>query len=136
MEAPTGVLCALVTPFNADGTPDLGALAELVEFQVQGGAAGLFVLGTTGEGVLLDASERRQLAERLAGLPYIARRQAPGGAAGPARRGRPPTPARPDRRGAGPPGRAAGRGRGRQGVAGRRRSLSPRSRPARVTRTP
>ena len=68
MEAPAGVLCALVTPFKADGTPYLGALAELVEFQVQGGAAGLFVLGTTGEGVLLDASERRRLAERLAGL--------------------------------------------------------------------
>jgi dihydrodipicolinate synthase/N-acetylneuraminate lyase len=73
MEAPAGVLCALVTPFNADGTPDLGALAELVEFQVQGGAAGLFVLGTTGEGVLLDASERRQLAERLAALDRAAR---------------------------------------------------------------
>jgi N-acetylneuraminate lyase len=68
MEAPAGVLCALVTPFNADGTPDRRAVAELVEFQVRGGAAGLFVLGTTGEGVLLDAAERRQLAEQLAGL--------------------------------------------------------------------
>jgi 4-hydroxy-tetrahydrodipicolinate synthase len=68
MEAPAGVLCALVTPFNADGTPDRRALAELVEFQLRGGAAGLFVLGTTGEGVLLDAAERRQLTEQLAGL--------------------------------------------------------------------
>lgn len=94
MEAPAGVLCALVTPFNADGTPDLGALAELVEFQVQGGAAGLFVLGTTGEGVLLDASERRQLAERLAGLvggrlPWWCT------AAPPTPRPRPPWPATP-----------------------------------------
>ncbi|HXF56896.1 MAG TPA: dihydrodipicolinate synthase family protein [Actinomycetota bacterium] len=61
--APAGVLCALVTPLAADGCPDLAALAELVEFHAERGTHGLFVLGTTGEGALLDPGERKAVAE-------------------------------------------------------------------------
>jgi len=39
----------LVTPFAGSGTLDEAALARLVELQVAGGVAGIFVLGTTGE---------------------------------------------------------------------------------------
>ena len=44
-----GVYTALVTPFNSDGSVDEGALRELVEFQIEGGVAGLVPMGTTGE---------------------------------------------------------------------------------------
>jgi dihydrodipicolinate synthase/N-acetylneuraminate lyase len=67
-QAPAGVLCALVTPFGHDGRPDEAALAELVDFQAARGVQGLFALGTTGEGMLLDAAERRRLAEAVGGL--------------------------------------------------------------------
>lgn len=61
--APEGIVCALITPFGPDQAPDLGALGELVDTHVEAGTAGLFVLGTTGEGVLLEAEDRRRVAE-------------------------------------------------------------------------
>lgn len=74
--APRGVLCALVTPLTADGSPDLPALADLVDFHAERGTHGLFVLGTTGEGPLLDPAERKAVAqaaaERAAGrIPVV-----------------------------------------------------------------
>jgi 4-hydroxy-tetrahydrodipicolinate synthase len=68
MEAPAGIVCALVTPFRKDGAVDEPALGELVDFQAERGVDALFVLGTTGEGVLLDAAERRHATELAAGL--------------------------------------------------------------------
>ena len=67
MEAPPGIVCALVTPFRKDGGVDEPALRELIDFQADRGVDALFVLGTTGEGVLLDAGERRHAAELAAG---------------------------------------------------------------------
>jgi dihydrodipicolinate synthase/N-acetylneuraminate lyase len=61
--APPGILCALITPFREDGSPDPAALGDVVDFLVDAGVHGLFVLGTTGEGPLLDAAERRGIAE-------------------------------------------------------------------------
>jgi 4-hydroxy-tetrahydrodipicolinate synthase len=63
MEAPPGIVCALVTPFRGDGAVDEPALRELVDFQAERGVDALFVLGTTGEGVLLDVAERRRASE-------------------------------------------------------------------------
>jgi 4-hydroxy-tetrahydrodipicolinate synthase len=60
---PPGILCALITPFQQDQSADLPALGEVVEFLVHAGVHGLFVLGTTGEGPLLDPTERRRVAE-------------------------------------------------------------------------
>ena len=57
-----GIVCALVTPFRATGAIDLVALAELVEFQIERGVQGLFLLGTTGEGMLCSGLERKRLA--------------------------------------------------------------------------
>jgi 4-hydroxy-tetrahydrodipicolinate synthase len=63
MEAPPGIVCALVTPFRGDGAVDEPALRELVDFQAERGVDALFVLGTTGEGVLLDVAQRRRASE-------------------------------------------------------------------------
>lgn len=76
MEAPTGIVCALVTPFRGDGAVDEPALRELVDFQAERGVDALFVLGTTGEGVLLDVAGRCRAtevaAEHLRGrLPLV-----------------------------------------------------------------
>ena len=41
----SGVYTALVTPFAADGSVDFEKLAELVEFNIAGGVAGLVPVG-------------------------------------------------------------------------------------------
>lgn len=49
MKKLTGSIVALVTPFNADGSVDLGRLRELVDWHVENQTDGILVLGTTGE---------------------------------------------------------------------------------------
>lgn len=56
-----GVYTALVTPFAADGSVDWKALRRLVDFQVEGGVAGLVPVGTTGESPTLDGQECREV---------------------------------------------------------------------------
>jgi len=53
----TGVYTALVTPFHADGSVDYQKLADLVEFNIAGGVAGLVPVGTTGESPTLRPDE-------------------------------------------------------------------------------
>jgi N-acetylneuraminate lyase len=48
----------MITPCDAYGAPDHGALKELVEFQAGTGVAGLFVLGTAGQGPMFSPEER------------------------------------------------------------------------------
>lgn len=55
---------ALLTPLDEAGEPNLPVLERLVERFAEQQLGGLFVLGSTGQGVLLDASARRQIAER------------------------------------------------------------------------
>ena len=52
-----GLYTAIITPFNTDGSIDLGKLKELVELQVQGGATGIVPVGTTGESPTLSHEE-------------------------------------------------------------------------------
>lgn len=54
-----GVGVALVTPFLDDGSVDLAAFEEHVEFQIQGGVDFLVPCGTTGESATLDDDEQR-----------------------------------------------------------------------------
>ena len=56
-----GVFTALVTPFNKDGSIDLGAYKALIEFQITQGIDGLVPVGTTGESPTLDAKEKELL---------------------------------------------------------------------------
>jgi len=64
-KAPPGILCAIVTPLHDDESPDLKALSDLVDFVIEGGVHGIFLLGTTGEGPLLEVHERKTVAESI-----------------------------------------------------------------------
>ncbi len=59
----SGILSALITPFDSQGRVNPAVLRDLVRFQLQAGLAGFFVCGGTGEGLLLEADERRQILE-------------------------------------------------------------------------
>src|SRR5438045_9177272 len=59
-----GALAAAVTPLAGGGdTLDEDPFDPLVAFLAAGGVDGLLALGTTGEGILLAAAERRRAAD-------------------------------------------------------------------------
>jgi 4-hydroxy-tetrahydrodipicolinate synthase len=58
-----GVAPALVTPFTADDEVDEEAFQKLIEHQIEGGVAGLVVLGTTGENPTVTDDERRRMVD-------------------------------------------------------------------------
>lgn len=58
-----GVAPALVTPFTASNEVDIDAFKRLIDAQIEGGVAGLVVLGTTGENPTVTHEERRQLVD-------------------------------------------------------------------------
>jgi dihydrodipicolinate synthase/N-acetylneuraminate lyase len=59
-----GVTPAMATPLHDDGyRVNTAVVPQLVEFLIGAGVKGLFVGGTTGEGILLEPSERRRLHE-------------------------------------------------------------------------
>ena len=57
-------LAAIATPFAADGRPDLDAFGAHLDWLYEAGLDGVFVAGTTGEGVLLEQDEVAALVER------------------------------------------------------------------------
>jgi N-acetylneuraminate lyase len=62
----TGVVVATVTPLADGGRQvDQAAVPALADFYAGAGASGVFVAGTTGEGLLLHAAERIALTERF-----------------------------------------------------------------------
>ena len=60
-----GLGIALVTPFQADGSIDFDALDRLIEYQIQGGADFLCIMGTTAETPTLSREEKRLLKEHF-----------------------------------------------------------------------
>jgi dihydrodipicolinate synthase/N-acetylneuraminate lyase len=59
-----GCLAASVTPLRDGGDPlDDAAFPALTAYLAAGGVDGILALGTTGEGILLSAAERRRAAE-------------------------------------------------------------------------
>lgn len=64
---PQGIITPLITPYRTDGTVDHKAAASLLEFQAEHHVDGVFLLGTTGEGILLSPPERRDFADALLG---------------------------------------------------------------------
>jgi 4-hydroxy-tetrahydrodipicolinate synthase len=72
-----GSICALVTPFAADGALDMPAFGRVLDYQLDGGTQGLVVAGSTGESHMLGHDEFDRLlafaVERVAGrVPVIA----------------------------------------------------------------
>jgi 4-hydroxy-tetrahydrodipicolinate synthase len=72
-----GSICALATPFTADGALDLDAFGRLLDHQLVGGTQALVVAGSTGEAHMLEHDEFDRLLafalERVAGrVPVIA----------------------------------------------------------------
>ena len=72
-----GSICALATPFAADGSLDLPAFGRLLDYQLAGGTQAVVVAGSTGEAHMLEHHEFDRLlafaVERVAGrVPVIA----------------------------------------------------------------
>jgi 4-hydroxy-tetrahydrodipicolinate synthase len=63
------LLAAVTTPFGADGELQLDAFEAHVRWLEEAGLDGLFVAGTTGEGVLLADDEVEALATRASAVP-------------------------------------------------------------------
>lgn len=58
-----GVVPAMATPLKSDGTVHLSVVEQLVNWLIGSGVSGLFLGGTTGEGLLLPLAERMRLYE-------------------------------------------------------------------------
>ncbi len=59
-----GVSPAMATPLLADGySVNTAVIPQLVDFLIAANVSGLFVAGTTGEGILLDEAQRMRLLE-------------------------------------------------------------------------
>ena len=59
-----GIMPALITPLNEDGkTVNEESARGLIEYLINQGADGFYVLGSTGEGLVLDESERMKMLE-------------------------------------------------------------------------
>ena len=61
----TGIMPALLTPFDAEGNVNPSVVRELVEFQLTQGITGFYVCGGTGEGLLQTEAERHLMAETV-----------------------------------------------------------------------
>jgi 4-hydroxy-tetrahydrodipicolinate synthase len=61
----TGVLSALLTPFDDQGTLDEAALRRVVDRNIDGGVHGVVACGSTGEFTTLSGSERRLVVETV-----------------------------------------------------------------------
>ncbi len=60
----SGLIAAPFTPMNVDGSLNLNTVERQAQFLVDGNVTGVFVCGTTGEGLSLSTQERMQVAER------------------------------------------------------------------------
>ncbi len=58
-----GLIAATTTPFAQDGSLWLDAIGPMIDRLVDSGVAGLYVCGSTGEGMSLTCDERKQVVE-------------------------------------------------------------------------
>lgn len=59
----TGIIAAALTPMRADGSVNLEAVPKLVDHLERAGVDGIYICGSTGEGMSLSTQERRAVAE-------------------------------------------------------------------------
>lgn len=64
MEKLTGLIAAPHTPFDANGEVNYPVIDQLAEHLIGQGVKGVYVLGTTGEGIHCSVEERKKVAER------------------------------------------------------------------------
>lgn len=63
LATPNRILPALVTPLLPDGSLDVTSAERLIDHLYQTGVGGLYVTGSTGEGIYLDFEIRKKLVE-------------------------------------------------------------------------
>ena len=61
-----GTVPVVLTPLDQHGDVDVDSCARLVDFLLDHGVAGLYVLGSAGENILLDLDQRIQVARSMA----------------------------------------------------------------------
>jgi N-acetylneuraminate lyase len=67
MDPLTGIFPALITPFDEQGQVAHGPLARLLERVYAAGVQGVYVCGTTGEGLLQSVASRREVVDVVVG---------------------------------------------------------------------
>lgn len=60
---PRGVIPAVITPLNEDESVNYNALRKLINYLLDGGVHGIFVIGTTGEFYALSPKEKQAIIE-------------------------------------------------------------------------
>lgn len=65
MQTPTlsGLVAATYTPLQADGSLNLSQIGPMVDHLLESGVSGLYVCGSTGEGMSLSGDDRRAVAQ-------------------------------------------------------------------------
>ncbi len=58
-----GIVCAILTPMNADESVNIDVLRQQIERLIEGGIHGVFPLGTNGEGYILNEKEKMEVLE-------------------------------------------------------------------------
>src|SRR6059058_5748921 len=58
-----GAICPVVTTFAEDFSLDLDALARVIDWQIESGAHGISVLGSTGETAVQTTEEKERVLE-------------------------------------------------------------------------
>ncbi|HEY8459165.1 MAG TPA: dihydrodipicolinate synthase family protein, partial [Blastocatellia bacterium] len=58
-----GIVPAVVTPFDAEGKFNVRSFERLIERLYASGVHGLYICGSTGEGMLQTVAQRKQVAE-------------------------------------------------------------------------
>jgi N-acetylneuraminate lyase len=61
----TGILSALLTPFDGEGNVNYTVLSDMIEWELDRGLSGFYILGSTGEGLLMSEGERCSVAEAV-----------------------------------------------------------------------
>jgi N-acetylneuraminate lyase len=61
----SGILPALVSPFDKEGEINFPVLCDLIEWHLAAGLSGFYILGSTGEGLLMSEAERRAFAKAV-----------------------------------------------------------------------
>lgn len=59
----TGLIAATVTPMKSDGAVDLERIGPMIEWLIDAGVGGLYVCGSTGEGVSLTSRDRKSIVQ-------------------------------------------------------------------------